>query len=142
MHVPFFDIRKLFKPFSIYFDWHLSSSFCSRGHMVWKMMFEEFQDGCKCWTLFDILMEWFQLFCVTYLPHTKFLLKRIYGLEDDDVWIIPGWLFSARQSLICKWDHFSYFWVSMLPEAFNKVSAQEDIWFWRRWWSKNFKMAV
>ena len=43
------------------------------------------------------------------LPSTKFLLKRIYGLEDDDGWRIPRWLFSARQSLVCKWDDFSYF---------------------------------
>ena len=86
----------------------------------------------QCWTLFAILIQWFQIFCVTYLPHIKFLLKRIYGLEDDDVWIIPGWLFSVRQSLLCKWDDFSYFWVSMLPEASYQVFAQEDIWLWRR----------
>ena len=40
-------------------------------------------------------------------PPIKFLLKRIYGLEDDDVQRIPRWLFSARQSFICKWDDFS-----------------------------------
>ena len=29
------------------YAWHLSSSLCSREYMVWKMMFEEFQDGCS-----------------------------------------------------------------------------------------------
>ena len=43
----FFDIwNKLFKPFWIYFAWRLSSIFSSRGHIVWKMFFEEFYDGC------------------------------------------------------------------------------------------------
>ena len=74
------------------------------------------------------------------LPPTKFLLKRIYGLEEDVGWRIPRWwLFSARQSLICKWDDYSYFWVSMLPEAFYQVSAQEDICFGKRCWLKNSK---
>ena len=30
----------------------------------------------------------------------------------------------------------------MLPEAFHQVSDQEDIWFGRRCWLKNSKMAV
>ena len=46
--MPFSDDRKkLFEPFWIHFAWRLSSSFCSREHMFWKMMFEEFQDGCS-----------------------------------------------------------------------------------------------
>ena len=45
--MPFFDIwNKLFKLFWIYFAWHLSSTFSSRRHIVWKMSFEEFYDGC------------------------------------------------------------------------------------------------
>ena len=28
---------------------------------------------------------------------------------NDDGWRIPRWLFRARQSLVCKWDDFSYF---------------------------------
>ena len=30
----------------------------------------------------------------------------------------------------------------MLHEDFHQVSAQEDIWFGRRFWLKNSKMAV
>ena len=41
-------------------------------------------------------------FCLLF--PIKFLLKGIYGLEEDDIWSIPRWLFSAWQSLICKWD--------------------------------------
>ena len=74
----------------------LPSSFCSRGYMVWKMLVEEFQDGC----------------------------------------------FSAWQSTVCKLDDFCYFWVSMLLEASHQNSAQEDIWFGRRCWLKNSKMAA
>ena len=40
------------------------------------------------------------------------------------------------------WYDFSYFCVSMLPEASHQDSAQEDIWFDRRCWLKNSKMAV
>ena len=139
----------------------------------------------QCYTLFDILMEWIQLFCVTYLPiasnqvsakediwfgrwwclivlgnlwyanemilatsespwcwnpSIKFLLNRIYGLGEDFGCRIPRWLFSTRQSL-CKWDDLSYFWGSILPEAFHQISAQEDIWF-GRCWLKNSKMSV
>ena len=72
-----------------------------------KCWFKDSKMVVKCWTLFDILMEWFQPICL--LPPIKFLLKMIYGFEDDVVWRIPRWLlFSARQSLICKWDDFSY----------------------------------
>ena len=73
-------------------------------------------------------------------PTNKFLLKRINGLENVG-WRIPRWLLSTRQSLVCKWNDFSYFWVSILPEASHQVSDQEDIWF-KRSWLKNSKMAV
>ena len=87
------------------------SSFYSRGYMVWKMMmFEEFQDGC--WVLGN---RWYangMIKAISESPccrktSTKFLLKRIYGLEDVG-WRIPRLLFSARQSLVCKCDDFSY----------------------------------
>ena len=177
--MPFFDIwKELFEPIWIYFAWLFSTSFCSRGHMEWKMMFEEFQDGCSMlhplwhlngmispfpwnlsacclpssfcsrWYIVSKMMmfEEFQdgslVLCIIWYvngmilatsesqccrePSTKFLLKRIYGLEDVGG-RIPRWLFSAWQSLVYKWDDVSYFWVSMLPEASHQVSAHEDI---------------
>ena len=75
----------------------------------------------QCWTVFDSLMEWFQLFCVTYLPtasHQVSAQEKIYGFEDD-VWRFPEKLLSARQALICKLDDWNYFWVSMLLEAYK-----------------------
>ena len=39
---------------------------------------------------------------ICLLPPIKFLLKRVYGLEDNDVWRIPRWLFSAKKSLIAN----------------------------------------
>ena len=122
----------------------LPSSFCSRKYINWTvMMFEEFQDGClvlgSFWYANGMILAASESPCCKK-PSIKFLLKRIYGLEDVG-WRIPKWLFSARQSLICKWDYSSYFWVSMLPEAFQQVSAQEGKWF-GRCWLKNSKRAV
>ena len=63
----------------------LPSSFCSRGYNVWMMLDEKLQDGC---------LEYGSLWCVNGVslaisespwclkPSIKFLLKRIYGLED------------------------------------------------------------
>ena len=172
-----------------------SIHFWSREYMVWKKMFvEEFQDGCfSAWPF--LMCEWddFCYFWVSILPKAfhLFLIKRIYGLEEDVCWRIPRWLFSAWPflmcewddfcyfwvaimseaflkfllkriydlkedvgwrisrwlfsawlSLMCKWGVFCYFWVSILPEAFHQFSAQENIWFGRRCWLKNFNMAV
>ena len=123
----------------------LPSSFCSRRYMVWKELVEEFQDGYLMldspWHLTGMNSTFLCTLSACCLQ-SSFLLKRIYGLEEKDVWRIPRWLFSARQSFICKWDDFSCFWVSMLHEAFHQVSAQEDIWFGRRYWLMNSKMAV
>ena len=81
--------------------------------MVWKMMMvEEFRDGCLVlgylWYANGMILAISESPCCGK-PSTKFLLKIIYGLEDDDGWRIPRWLFSARQSLVCKWDDLSHF---------------------------------
>ena len=39
----------------------------------------------------------------------KFVLKKIYGLEEDIVLKIPRWLFNAGPSLTSKWNEFSFF---------------------------------
>ena len=121
----------------------LPSSFCSRKYMHLKMMmFGEFQDGClvlgSFWYANGMILATSESPCCMK-PVIKFLFKRIYGLEDVG-WSIQKWLFSARQSFICKSDDLSYIWVSMMTEAFHQVFAQEDIWFeedvgWRipRW---------
>ena len=94
----------------------------------------------------SLMCEW-DYFCyfwvaiISKAPIT-FLLKRIYGLEEDVGWRIPRWLFSTWQSLMSEREDFSYFWVSILQEAFHLVSDQENIWFGRRWWLKNFFMDV
>ena len=43
---------------------------------------------------------------------------------------------------MCEWDDFSYFLVSILLEAFDQVSTQENISFGRRCWLRNSKMSV
>ena len=127
---------------SLHIALSLPSSFCSRGYIVWKMLDEKLQDGClehgSLWCVNGVSLAISKsLWCLK--PSIKFLLKRIYGLEGDDVWINPRWLFSARQSLICKCYDLSYFWVSMYPEAFLKFLLQrkyslEDVgWRIPRW---------
>ena len=119
-------------------------SFCSSIYMNWKkMLVEQFQDVCLVhghpWCVNRII---FALYVSPYCckPSIQFLFKRIYGLEEYVDWRISRWLFSARLSSICKWDDFSYFWVSLLPKAFHQYFDQENIWFeeyvgWRipRW---------
>ena len=79
------------------------------------MLVEEFQDDCL--VLGNLWYANGMILAISKPPYCtklsiKFLLKRIYGLEEDVGWRIPRWLFSARQSLICKWDDYSYFWGS------------------------------
>ena len=99
------------------------------------MLIEEFQD-CSLmhghlWCVNGVIFAISESpYC--HKPSIKFLLKRIYGLEDVR-WKIAGWLFRAWQSLICEWSDFSYFWISMMPETFHQVFAQENIWFGRCW---------
>ena len=52
------------------------------------------------------------------------------------------WLNSAWPSLMCEWGDFCHFGVSILLEPFHRVSDEENIWFRRRCWLKNSKMAV
>ena len=73
-------------------------------------------------------------------PSINFLIKSIYGLEEDVGWRIPRCLFSAWPSLMSEWDDFSYLWVSILPKAFHPFlikriyGLEEDV-CWRipRW---------
>ena len=83
--------------------WSLPSSFCSREYMVWqKMLVEEIQDGCyvhgHLWCVNGMILA------ISESPYCQkhsinFLIKRIYGLEEDVGWRIPRWLFSAWTSL-------------------------------------------
>ena len=85
--------KKLFEPFWIYFAWRLSSSFCSWGYMVWKkMLVEEFQDGFSMLHPFDIFMEWFLLFCVTYLPAASHQVSA-----QEHIWFGRGWCLEKFQ---------------------------------------------
>ena len=72
--------------------------------MVWKkMLFEEFQDGClvhgQLWCVNGVILAILSLHVAGSLI-IKFLLKRMYGLENNVVWKIPRWLFSAWQTFI------------------------------------------
>ena len=93
-----------------------------------------------------LMYEWgdFSYLWVSYCRkhYIKLLIKRIYGLTEDVGWRIPRWLLSAWSSLMCEWDDFSYFWVFILLKDFHKDSDQENIWFGRRCWLRNSKMAV
>ena len=55
--------------------------------MVWQTFFEEFHDGCVMLSRLRYHNGMILAFCVTYIlaAPIKILLKRIYGLENDDV---------------------------------------------------------
>ena len=93
---------------SLYVNGSLPLSFYLRGYMVWKMLVEEFQDDClvlgNLWYTNGMILAISKSKICCMKPSIKFLLKRIYGLKEDVGLRIPRWLFSARQSLICKWD--------------------------------------
>ena len=101
--------------------------------MVWKkMLVEEFQDSCivhgYLWCVNGVILASSESQNCRK-PSIDFLIKRIYGLEEDVSWRIPRWLYSAWPSLMWEWGDFSYFWVSILPEAFHQFFDQENIWF-------------
>ena len=102
-----------------------TSSFCSREYMVWKeMVVEKFKygylvHGHHWWVKGVILAISESPFCRKLF--IKFLIKRKYGLKEDVGWRIPRWLFSAWSSLMCKWGDITYFWDSILSEAFHLV---------------------
>ena len=110
---------------------------------VWEAMFEEFQDGRHgnhLEYLNGMILAILNL-CVTVMLPIKFQLNPTFGLGGDVVWRIsrwppwqPSWI-SERNNLInpeslCRSD------------ASHKVSAQSDLWFWRRYRLKHFKMAA
>ena len=59
--------------------------FSLRGHKVLKKLFEEFQDSYSAWP--SLISEWNDLSnsvsLFALMPPIKFLLKRMYGLEED-----------------------------------------------------------
>ena len=128
---------------SLFLAWSIQSSFCSWGHMVWKKMWvEEFQDGCL---MLDPLWNLNGMISAFLCNLSACCLQSYFCSRGYMVWEMlvnnSKMAVSARQSLICKWNNYSYFWVSMLLEAFHQVSVQEDVWF-QRCWLKNSKMAV
>ena len=72
-------------------------------------------------------------------PSIKFLLKRIYDLQEDVGWRKTRWLFSARQSLICKWDDLNISESPCCPKPSTKfllkrIYGLEDVgWRIPRW---------
>ena len=80
---------------SLFFAWHIQSSFCSWGYMVWrKVLFEEFKDDFPMvghlWHLSGMIKAILGLHFALKTP-INFMLKKNYGLEDV-VWRIPRWL--------------------------------------------------
>ena len=136
--------------FKLFLSLHVAGSpplsFYSRLYMVWKMLVEGFQDGClvlgNLWYANGMIIAISEGHDVAGRFSIKFLLKRIYGLEKDAGWIIQIWLYSARLSLIWKWDDYSYsyFWGSCCRKVFHQVSAQDDIiMVWKKMLVEEFK---
>ena len=66
------------------------------------------------------------------LHPNKFLLKGIYGLEDVVALRIPNPVY-AWPSLISEWNDLSNSGSPFYLDASHQVSAQEDVWFGRRY---------
>ena len=49
--------------------------------MVWKMLFDEYQDAVYFLAIIDIWMELLKHSLSLFMPPIKFLLKVTYGLE-------------------------------------------------------------
>ena len=107
------------------------------------MLVEEFQDGCivhsHLWCENGVIWAFSESpYCRK--PSINFLIRSIYGLEEDVGWRISRWLFSAWPSLMSEWGDFSYFWVSILPKAFQQFlikriyGLEEEVcWRIQRW---------
>ena len=65
-----------------WFGWCLPSSFCPRGHMVWKMLFEEFQDGCLVHGHYWYVIGWFKLFWISMLQSASHQVSAW-----DNLWV-------------------------------------------------------
>ena len=107
------------------------------------MSFEESQDGHRgghlgYWnrTILAILN-----FCVTVMLPIKFWLNPTYTLGGDVVWRISRWP-PWWPSWISEWNNLSYSESLFGSDASHKVLAQSDLWFWRNYRLKNFKMAA
>ena len=90
--------------------------------MVWRrMLFDKYQDCCLVLGHPDILF-------ILSLHVVWFLFKKTYVFEEEIARRIPRGLFNAWPSLKSEWNNLSN---SGAP--FALVSAQEDIWFGRRY---------
>ena len=122
----------------------IQSGFCSRGHMVWrKTLFEKFQDGCivhgHLWCVNGVILAISESpYCEK--PPINFLIKKIYGSEEDVGWRIPGgcivhshlwcenWLILAfSESLYCRKPPTNFLITSI-------YSLEEDVGWWISRW--------
>ena len=79
--------------------------------------------------------------CVTVMPPIKFWLNLTFGLGADVVWRISRWP-PWQPSWISKQNNLNNSDSLCHSDASHKVLAQSDLWFWRRYRLKNFKMAA
>ena len=107
------------------------------------MLFEEFQDGHHGGHLVylnGMILAILNL-CVTVMLPIKFWLNPTLGFWGDVVWRISRWP-PWRPSWILEWNNLSNSESHCRSDASHKVSAQSDLWLWRRYHLKNFKMAA
>ena len=102
----------------------------------WKMLFEEFHDGCLMlglWHLYGMISDFLCILSVCCLQWNFCSRGNIVSKTMFEEF--RRWLFSARQSLICKWDVLiNFILVFMLPDASHQVSAWGNILFGRDVW--------
>ena len=121
----------------------LPSSLCWWGYMIWKMLVEEFQDGClvygHLWGVNGVILAISESsYC--WKSSIWFLIKRIYGLKEDvgkgfqDGCIVHGHLWCVK-GVILAISESPYCWKPSINFLFKRIHGlEEDVgWNIPRW---------
>ena len=122
---------------SLFLSWRIQSSFCSWGHLVRrKICLKNIKIASQFLAIIEIRIKCFNSFWASMLPGFssrggKVLKKELFWEFQDGC--------SARPSLISVWNDLSNSWPLFCLDATHQVSAQENIWFGRRYCLKYWR---
>ena len=89
----------------------------------------------QCMAIFDVWMGWFLLFLILHivisLP-SSLCSREYYGLEEDVGWRNSRWLFSVRQSLICKCNDLTFFLSLHVPGSLPSSFCSREHIVWKK----------
>ena len=118
MHALLWCLKRTIRVILNLFAWPLSSSFCSIGHMVWKMIFEEFQDGCSLldplWHLNGMISAFLCNLSACCLPSSScsrgYMVWKMMMFEEfqegclvlGNFWYANGMISATSESSCCR----------------------------------------